>query len=153
MRTWLGIIGVGLLTFVLVFALLELSGSAPGEEAPSAQAPAASELPVPTDSLAMQLAPGEVAVGVPISGSEPLLRDVRPGDHLDVLATVQSGPSNQPVTAVIVRGARVLRPAEAGDSLLLEVPAAQAMALAHLVLVGTHLGYLVWSPAATPPAR
>lgn len=151
-RPTLVVIGVGLLTFLLVFASLDLSGATTApDQAETAQAPAESALPIATDSVAAQVRPAGVAVGVPTGGSEPLLRNVRPGDHLDILATLPSTNNDRPITAVIVRGATVLRSAESGDPLLLEVAAPDAMELAHVVLSGTHLSYLVWSPAATPP--
>ncbi len=115
------------------------------------------------DSLARRLPGDQVAVGVPIGGSEALLRDVQPGDRLDVLASLAAGQIDQPVTAVIVSGATVLRPASSSDPLLLAVPASDALMLAHLVLGGTHLGYLLWpaqaisvpepEPLAEPTAR
>ena len=115
------------------------------------------------DSLARRLTGEQVAVGVPIGGSEGLLRDVQPGDRLDVLASIAAGQNDQPVTAVIVNGAYVLRPPSSGDPLLLAVPASDALMLAHIVLGGTHLGYLLWptqadsapepQPLAEPTAR
>lgn len=117
----------------VVFALLAVSAA--GQPAP--------------DSLARQLAGDQVAVGVPIGGSEALLRDVQPGDRLDVLASLAAGQDGQPVTAVIVNGATVLRPANSSDPLLLAVPTSDALMLAHLVLGGTHLGYLLWPTQAT----
>src|SRR2546425_9887004 len=61
------------------------------------------------DSLARRLTGDQVAVGVPIGGSEGLLRDVQPGDRLDVLASIAAGQNDQPVTAGIVHGGTVVR--------------------------------------------
>jgi hypothetical protein len=152
----LTVLVAGVLTFFVVFAVLEAWTSTPTTEQTGAVAPASAgptPIPVATDSLAPQVAPGQVAIGVPIAGSEPLVRDVHLGDRLDVLATVASAAGDQPVTAIVVRGATVLRPASGGDPLLLEVAAPQAVELAHLILGGTHLGYTVWSHASAGPSE
>src|SRR5689334_1860533 len=101
-----------LVTFFVVFTLLEYSPSAaePGLSAspPPPAATAAPVAPAP-DSLAPKIDPAQVAVGVPISGSEALLRNVQPGDRLDILASLVSQRDAQPLTAVLVRGATVVR--------------------------------------------
>ncbi len=135
------VVGGGLLTFAVVFMLLAFSSSV---AAPSQNVVAPTREPTPVvtlaaDSLAPQLAANRVALGVPTSGSEALLRDVQTGDRLDVLASLPSP---------VVRGATVLRPPTAGDPLLLGVSGSDAIALAHLILGGTHLGYLVWPAGA-----
>jgi hypothetical protein len=95
---------------------------------------------------------GTIAIGVPITGSELLLGDVLPGDRLDVLASLAASGEGRPVTAVVVRGATVLLPASTSDPLLLEMSAPDGIALAHVVLGGTRLGYIVWSAnGGTPP--
>jgi hypothetical protein len=150
-RAALTIVLAGFLTFGGVFTLLEFSRSqaAPAETQPPQ---ALSSAPtVAADSLAPALEDGKLAVGVPISGSEALLRDVQAGDRLDILASLSSTPDAPPVTAVVVRGATVLRPVTLTDPLIVEVRAPEAMALAHLILRGTHLGYVVWA-AGTDPA-
>jgi hypothetical protein len=77
---------------------------------------------------------------------------VQPGDRLDVLASLPSPGDGRPVTAVVVRGATVLAATSTSDPLLLEMSAPDAMAVAHLVLDGTRLGYIVWSAnGGTPP--
>ncbi len=146
---------MGLLTFGVTFTLLEYSRShAAPAETPSPPATRTAAPAVASDSLAPTLDDGKLAVGVPISGSEALLRDVQRGDRLDILASL-SGPQNaEPVTAVVVRGASVLRPATSNDPLMVEVPASDAIALAHLILSGTHLGYVLWpTDASVAPAE
>jgi hypothetical protein len=138
--------GAGLVTFVVVFTLMEFSPSvaAPSQ---SVTAPAPSPEPplaVAADSLAPRVHADRVAVGVPTGGSESLLRDVQVGDRLDILASLPSPQDAGPVTSIVVRGASVLRAPSAADPLLLEVPGSDAVALAHLILSGTHLGYIVW---------
>jgi hypothetical protein len=158
-RAALGIILIGVVTFGIVFTLLQVkrSDAAPGQASmvvvPTA-APTMSSLAA--DSLTPALAPGRSAVGVPVAGSEPLLRELRPGDRLDVYASLSSPPSGLLVTAVVVRGATVLRRSTGGEPLLLDVEARDAIVLAHVVLGGTRLGYAVWpagggSPAEPPP--
>lgn len=149
-RAALVILGVGLLTFSIVFSLLQLtrSGATAGQAA-SAPAP---DLLRDNSSPGSMVAAGTTVVGVPTTGSELLLRDVQPGDRLDVLASLASPRDNRPVTAVIVRGATVLVPATSSDPLLLQVSPPDALALAHLLLGGTRLGYVVWSAnGAIPP--
>jgi hypothetical protein len=138
----------GLLTFGIVFTLLEFSRSqaAPADTSPSQTNPASRALPVVAgDSLVRSIRPDNLAVGVPVPQSEALLlRDVQPGDRLDILASLSSPRDAQPVTAVVVRGATVLRPGTSIDPLLLQVTASDAIALVHLVSSGVHLGYVVW---------
>jgi hypothetical protein len=142
-RAALVIIGAGLLTFGAVFTLLEFSPSAaaPSQLPPM---PAPTNTALATDSFAAKLHPGELAVGVPIAGAEALLRDMQPGDRLDIIASLTAASDAQSVTAVVVRGATVLRSPTATDPLLVEVSGADAMALAHLVLGGTRLSYIIW---------
>ena len=147
-RSWL------LLTLGVVFFLLQFS---PSLAAPSDQSdPSAPVYPVAADSLAPRIAAGDEAIGVPTGGSEALLRSVQPGDRLDIVASLASLRDGQPLTAVVARGVTVLRP-PGGDPLIVEVPAADAVMLAHLVMNGTHLGYILWpasgvSADATMPA-
>ena len=156
-RAALVIAGTGLVTFGIVFSLLEFS---PSRAAPSVSVVTAPELtPIPAiqlapDSLVPALHAGHQAVGVPISGSpvEALLRDVQAGDRLDVLASFASSGGAQPLTAVIVHGATVLRAASGTDPLPLEVTREDAVVLAHLLLGGTHLGYVVWPTSGEPPS-
>jgi LysM repeat protein len=158
-RPTLVIVCAGLLTFGVVFALLQLTRS----EAVPAQAvtvvtaalPPTQVQPVPraTDSLAGLLAVGHVAVGVPSTGSEPLLQNVEPGDRLDVTAVLPSPDDTRPVTAVVVSGATVLRPSTASDPLLLDVSSQDALVLAHLVLGDTRLTFVVWSKAGGPASE
>jgi hypothetical protein len=137
------ILAIGVITFGAVFSLLEFSLSR-AEPAEVREAEVLAVTPTPLlaapDSLAPRLRDGRLAVGVPVAGSEPLLRDVQPGDRLDVVASLPAPP----VTAVVVRGATVLRPPNATDPLVLDVSAADAIALAHLTLSGTHLGFVLW---------
>src|SRR5579864_3797057 len=100
-RPALIVIMLGLLTFGIVFTLLEFSRSAAAPSETVAEPTATATLAAATNSLAAQIQAGDLAVGVPIAGSESLLRDVQPGDRVDVLATENA------VTAVVVRGARV----------------------------------------------
>jgi len=148
-RAGLVIFSAGLVTFGLVFTVLQATRSeaAPGQLA-SVPLPALARSARSSDSLAPKLADGTTAVGVPITGSEVLLRDVQPGDRVDVLASLPSPADGRPVTGVVVRGALVLQPASSSDPLLLEVPAPDAMALVHLILSGNRLGYILWSANA-----
>jgi hypothetical protein len=143
-----------LLTFGVVFTLLEVTRSA-AAPSPSLPVPIASPTPVQpvVDSLAQRIGAGRSAVGVPIVGSELLVRDLQPGDRVDVLASLASPDDGRPVTAVVVRGASVLRQATTGEPLLLEVPPPDAMLLAHLVLSGTRLGYSVWPASGESPPQ
>lgn len=156
-RAALVIISAGLLTFGLVFALLQVtrSAAAPDQSVVVSPPPTPQVIAAGVDSLAARIGAGQTAFGVPLAGSEPLLRDLQPGDRLDVLASLPSPDDGRPVSAVIVRGATVLRTATSGDPLMLEVSAPDAIALAHLVLGGTRLSYSVWptNGAAPPVAR
>lgn len=155
-RATLVIAGIGLVTFVLVFSLMEFSPSRAAPTPSVVVSPALGQtrvLQVATDSVARNLQAGHEAVGVPVDASsgEALLREVQPGDRLDVLASLAFSEGATPLTAVVVHGATVLRPPTAADPLLLEVTASDAIVLAHLVLGGTHLGYMLW-PASGMPA-
>jgi len=151
-RAMLVILGAGLLTFGVVFTILQASGS---EAAPDllvvAATPTPAALSPAADSQALRMAAGQIAVGVPSFGAEPLLLGVQPGDRLDVLASLPSPADSRPVTVVVVSGATVLRPASATDPLLVEVSDSDAIVLAHLVLGGTHLTYTVWPDGGNPP--
>jgi len=153
-RAGLVILSAGLVTFGLVFTVLQATRSeaAPGQLA-SVPTPALARSARSPDSFAPKLADGTTAVGVPITGSEVLLRDVQPGDRVDVLASLPAPADGRPVTGVVVRGALVLQAASSSDPLLLEVPAPDAMALAHLMLRGSRLGYILWSANAGTPAE
>jgi hypothetical protein len=152
-RAALVIIGAGLLTFGVVFTLLQVRQSQAAPEllvvAPTATAAPA----LASDSMAATMAAGKIAVGVPSAGSEALLLGAQRGDRLDVLASLPSPADSRPVTVVVVSGATVLRPATATDPLLLEVSGPDAIVLAHLVLGGTRLAYTVWPDGANPPPR
>jgi hypothetical protein len=147
------VIVAGVLTFGIVLTLLEAAGSAAApNDALVLEAPTPSPTLVPRPTDAVNVAADDRAIAVPIAGSEALLRSVRPGDRLDVLASLSSPDDGRPVTSVVVRGATVLRaPTDAGDPLLLQVPATDTTALAHLVLSGTRLGFTLWPTNATPP--
>jgi hypothetical protein len=148
-RSALIILLAGFVTFGVVFMLLEFSRSqAAPTETLATPPPVSTAAAVAADSITPGLRDGELAVGVPIAGYEVLLRDVQPGDRLDILASLSSAKDSQPITAVVVRGATVLRLATATDTLLVEVAGRDALALAHLVLSGTRLGYVVWAPGA-----
>jgi hypothetical protein len=163
-RGALAVIGAGLLTFGVVFAFLEHSSSraAPSEPpvAPTAVPTLSAAAP---DSVARQIPSGDVAVALPIAGSAPLLRDLLPGDRLDIVASVSSGSDREPITGVVVHGATVLRAATSENPLLIEVAAPDAIVLAHVVLGGTRLSYSAWpggaaglaeaQPVAGPTAR
>jgi LysM repeat protein len=154
LRAGLIIACAGLLTFGVIFVILQASGS---EAAPSTVVAIATPASLPvgpaSDSLAVTMAAGQIAVGVPSTGSEPLLLGVQPGDRLDVLASLPSPADSRPVTVVVVSGARILRPASATDPLLLEVSGPDAIVLAHLVLGGTHLAFTVWPDGGNPPPQ
>jgi hypothetical protein len=146
-RAALAIVCAGLLTFVVTYALLEAVWThAAAEPANVAPTPVVAAAP---DSLAPQIAAGDIGVGLPTAGADALLHDVRAGDRLNVLASVTGG-DGRPVTAVVVSGAKVLQPASGDSPLVVEVSAADGLALAHLVLGGTHLSYAVVPAGATP---
>jgi hypothetical protein len=151
-RAALVIISAGLLTFGLVFALLQVTRSVAAPDQSVVVSPPTPEvISAGVDSLAARIGAGQTAFGVPLAGSEPLLRDLQPGDRLDVLASLPSPDDGRPVSAVIVRGATVLRAATSGDPLMLQVSASDAIALAHLVLGGTRLSYSVWPTNGVGP--
>jgi LysM repeat protein len=153
-RAALVIVGVGFLTFGVVFTVLLMSQSetAP-DSAPLAVTTAVLTVGPASDSVALTMAAGQVAVGVPSVGSEPLLLSALAGDRLDVLASLPSPADSRPVTVVVVSGATVLRSATPTDPLLLEVSGPDAIVLAHLVLGGTHLAYTVWPAGGNPPRQ
>ncbi len=137
------VVGAGLLTFVIVFAVLDLSPSA------AAPGPLATATPTPlvaAGSLAAGIESDQVAVSLPSAGFEGLLRELKRGDRLDVLASLTPATGGQPTTAVLVRGALVLQPMP----LVVAVPATDALLVAHVVSNGTHLGYLLWPAGAGP---
>src|SRR5260370_14306964 len=90
-RAVLVIACAGLLTFGVVFTLLQVTRSeaAPGQPV-VVSTPTLAPGVLAKDSLAVKMAAGRIAIGVPITGSERLLRDVQPGDRLDVLASLPS---------------------------------------------------------------
>lgn len=158
------IIAAGVLTFGVVFSLLELAHfkPEPGQTEVTPLPRSASMLaPTPAvavdpESFAPRIAPGDVALGVPVGGSEALLHAVHQGDRLDIVASLASPRDGQPLTAVVVRGATVLQPPTNGDPLLVQVGQQDADMVAHLVMAGTHLGFILWPANAnadpeTPP--
>jgi LysM repeat protein len=149
-RAALIVVCAGLLTFGIVYTLLEVSRSA---AAPSdviiVPSPSPAPIARPTDAVPVDA--GERVVAVPVTGSESLLRGVQPGDRLDILASLSSPDDGRPVTSVAVRGATVVRPPSGSDPLLLQVSPPDAIALAHLVLGGTKLGFTLWPQNASPP--
>jgi hypothetical protein len=136
-RAALAIIALGVVTFAVVFGLLQLPRPA---TVPVADA---QPTPAPADGDVIALAAEQVAIGLPTAGSEALLRSVQTGDQVDVLASLPSAAGSQPLTAVVVSAATVLRTPTSGDPLLVQVRPPEAMLLAHLVLGGTRLSYLV----------
>jgi hypothetical protein len=152
-RPALLIIALGALTFVTVFSFLQLAPTPSRAESssPGAEPTATPVVAVATGSLAPRITEGDLAVGVPVAGSEALLRNVQGGDRLDILASVASPTDGQPLTAVLVHGATVLQPLNGSDPLLVEVAAPDALMVAHLVLSGTHLSYLLWPASGAPP--
>jgi LysM repeat protein len=150
-RAALVVVCVGLLTFGVVYTLLEVSrSSAAPNDVVIVVTPTPLAIARPTDAVSVDA--GQRVVAVPIMGSESLLRGVHPGDRLDILASLSSPDDGRPITSVIVRGATVVRPPSASDSVLLQVSPLDAIALAHLVLGGTRLGFTVWPQNASPPA-
>src|SRR5260370_36036730 len=83
MRAGLVIVCAGVLTFGVVFTLLQVSRSeaAPGQMV-IAPTPTVVLRALARDSLAGKIAAGAGPVGVPITGSDVLLRDVQAGDPL-----------------------------------------------------------------------
>jgi len=152
----LAVLALGLLTFGGVFSFLAFSPSSaePGQAVPTETATAPT-LSVAADSLEPRISADSLALGLPIAGSEALLRNVQPGDRLDIVASFAAPGDGQPLTTVLVRGATVLQAASQNDPLLVEMAAPDAVMVAHVVLRGTHLGYILWPangslPAATP---
>ncbi|GAC1317548.1 MAG: hypothetical protein NVSMB2_11430 [Chloroflexota bacterium] len=152
------IVLVGLVTFFAMYAVLQTSRL---DAAVSVQEPA-SEVNSPANSrdgraagsFAAALPAGSTLVGIPPTGLEPLLRDAQTGDRLDVVVSMTGGQGSGPLTAVAVRGATVVRAPSGNDPLLVQVPSSDAIVLAHLVLGGQRLVYVVW-PAngkVPPPA-
>jgi LysM repeat protein len=140
------------LVFGVVFSLAQHS---PSRAAPSDQSQTDSPTRVyalAADSLVPRIASDDEAVGLPVSSSEVLLRNVQPGDRLDVVASLASRADGQPLTTVVARGVTVLKPPISGDPVVVEVPASDAVMLAHLVMNGTHLGYILW-PAGVAPTE
>jgi hypothetical protein len=157
-HTALVIVALGVLTFGIVFSLLEFSPSRAEPDQPvPAEPPTPTAVAIASDSLAPSVAAGNLAIGVPIAGSEALLRNVQPGDRLDIVASLTPPRTGTPFTTVLIRGATVVRTPLSNDPLLVQVAAPDAVMLAHVILRGTHLGYILWPasgslPAATPPA-
>lgn len=147
------VILAGLLTFGAVYALLHafLLDSAVASRSSSGEVNETRAVPA-ADSVAAALPPGLTLVGVPQTGSEPLLRDVQPGDRLDVLVSLPGAQETGPLTAVAVRGARVVRSGSPSDPLLVQVPDSDAIVLAHLLLGGRRLSYIVWSANGNAPS-
>ena len=152
----LAVVILGLLTFGVVFSFLAFSPSSaePGQTLPT-QRPTPPVRAVAADSLESHIAADNLAVGVPIAGSEALLRNVQPGDRLDIVASFPAPTNGQPLTTVLVRGATVLQSATQTDPLLVEMAAPDAVMVVHVLLRGTHLGYILWPAnsslsAATP---
>lgn len=153
----LAVVVLGLLTFGAVFSFLAFSPSSaePGQTLPM-QRPTPLARAVAADSLESHIAADNLAVGVPIAGSEALLRNVQPGDRLDIVASFPAPTNGQPLTTVLVRGATVLQSATQTDPLLVEMAAPDAVMVVHVLLRGTHLGYILWPAnssslsAATP---
>jgi hypothetical protein len=149
----IAIVGVGLVTFAIVFVTLQLTGAEPRVLPPPQPVSAPTAGPGPAvDSVAARIPPNQVAVGVPTAGWEPLLRSVRVGDRLNVMASLASPDANSsgPVTAVVISGARVLQPASPDAPMLLEMPPSDAVVVAHLVLGGTPLAFAVLPAGGTP---
>jgi LysM repeat protein len=145
------VIGVGMATFLIVFVMLQLG---PTEQpAPLVEAPPLTVLPSARlgNSLATGIAASHVAVGVPTAGWEQLLGGVRAGDRLNVMASLPGADDGRPVTAVVVSGANVLQAATQQAPLLLGVQPDDAVLLAHLVLGGAPLAYVVWPADGSPP--
>jgi hypothetical protein len=150
-RAAIAVICAGLLTFGIVYTLLEVSRSsaAPNE---AVIIPTLAPTAVVRATDAIPAAANQRVVAVPIVGSESLLRGAHPGDRLDVLASLSSPDDGRPVTSVVVRGATVVREPTGSEPLLLQVAPQDAIALAHLVLGGTRLGFTLWPANASPPS-
>jgi hypothetical protein len=69
-----------------------------------------------------------------------------------VLASLPAREDGRPLTAIVARGATVLRLPAESDPLLVKVEAADAIVLAHLILGGTHLDFAAWQTDAAPPS-
>lgn len=147
-RAVLAILCAGAITFVLVYVGLGASWSRVAAQ-PAILPPTPTPLIVAAaDSVAPRIARGNVAVALPTTGAEALLRDVHVGDRLSVLASMSA--EGRPATAVVVNGAIVVQPPAGDDPLLIEVSAPDGMALAHLIASGTRLTYTLWSANAPP---
>jgi hypothetical protein len=150
-RAALIVICAGLLTFGIVYTLLEVSRSS---AAPSdvILMPTPSPAPITRPTDAVPVAAGARVVALATTGAESLLRGVHPGDRLDVLASLSSPNDGRPITSVVVRGATVVRAPSAAEPLLVQVSPADAIVLAHMMLGGTRLGFTIWPQNASPPA-
>ena len=93
-RAALVILSAGLLTFGLVFTLLQVtrSAAAPSQVVPE-PAPTLTQQVGAPDSLRLRREAGQTAIGVPIAGSEALLSRktmIRPAAGCVVVSRVQS---------------------------------------------------------------
>lgn len=143
---------VGLAVFVLTYVglrALQVTDSA----APSASPPGQEEGVIAADSLAREIHPGRLAVAVPAPSLGVLTSEFRPGDRVDVVAQLPDRGPGTSESAVVARGAVVLRsnPRDRASPLVLEVTPEETIVLAHLVQSGAPLSYALWPAGGAPP--
>jgi LysM repeat protein len=141
----MAIAAAGLLTFVVVYVALQLATRPPEVQplVPVGSVRAA-------DSLSPRIGAGLVALALPLSGAEPLIRDLRPGARLNVLANVTEPGKSRQLSAVVARGATVVEALSSTTPLLVEIEPADAVVLAHLMLGGARLSGIVWQGGVAP---
>jgi hypothetical protein len=142
----MAIAAAGLLTFVAVYVALQLATRPPDEVAPAEIA-----ISRAADSLTPRISPGLVALALPLSGSEPVTRALRPGARLNVLANLTEPGRSRQLSAIVARGATVVQSLSSTTPLLVEIEPADAVVLAHLLLGGARLSATVWTGDVAPP--
>jgi hypothetical protein len=143
----MAIAAAGLLTFVGVYVGLQVA-MRPPPIAPVTPPTLTTDRAV--DSITPRIGAGLVALALPF-GTEPVLRVVLPGAHVNVLASVTEPGRTRVLSTVIARGATVVQPASQTAPVLVEVEPADAVVLAHLMLGGAPLSVAVWPGDVPPP--
>lgn len=97
-----------------------------------------------------RLAPGRVAIGVPLSADNAPLSEIRVGATLDILAALPETADGPGRVGPAVSGARVAALRQSGDQLvaLLDLPGDAAVQLGHLVRLGVAVTYVARTDTA-----